>query len=67
MAKINLGGFGRHIAESGARVNWGPPYYSLPKYRPADCRLPKEGDIEDGWRFLGGEPSDKSRWEFVAK
>lgn len=33
--------------------------------RPGSAKLPQPGDIEDGYRFKGGNPADRANWEKV--
>ena len=28
-------------------------------------KSPNKGDVMEGWRFMGGEPSDKNNWEEI--
>ena len=38
---------------------------SLPNTPTESLRTPNKGDVMEGWRFMGGEPSDKNNWEEI--
>lgn len=40
----------------GKRTRIEPPKQAGPK-------PPKKGDVQDGWRFKGGDPADRANWE----
>jgi len=39
------------------------PKESSPNIPTESLRTPNLGDVEEGWRFMGGDPSDKNNWE----
>jgi len=41
------------------------PKESSPNTPTESLRTPNKGDVMEGWRFMGGEPSDKNNWEEI--
>jgi len=41
------------------------PEESSPTTPTESLRTPNLGDVEEGWRFMGGDPSDKNNWEEI--
>lgn len=50
---------------SGAihEVNWRPLFRDSPPAQVEIVSMPYAGEVRDGWRYRGGDPSDKANWE----
>lgn len=57
----------RNVAEAfKERYGEYPKGYDPKKFAPAtSTNAPKMGEVVDGWKFLGGDPSDQTRWRKV--
>ena len=38
---------------------------ATPNTPTESLKAPNKGDVIEGWRFMGGEPSDKNNWEEI--
>lgn len=52
-------------AKKGEKIDTATEYLETLKKGPAPVGGPKAGDVEDGHRFKGGNPSDPANWEQV--
>lgn len=57
------GGAGNGKSQKGASSGWGLDAANASQATP----IPKQGTVEDGFVFLGGDPSDPRRWKKKGK